>query len=62
MLIGELAERTHISTATIRRLEGKGVLTTERDHNGWRVYGPKAVEELRRLYRRVPSESEPVRL
>jgi DNA-binding transcriptional MerR regulator len=49
MLIGELAERANISTATIRHLEGKGVLKTERDHNGWRIYGPKAVEELQRL-------------
>lgn len=61
MLIGELAERANISTATIRRLEVKGVLKTERDHNGWRIYGPNAVEELRKLYRRIPVESEPVR-
>ena len=60
MLIGELAERANISTATIRHLEGKGVLKTERDHNGRRIYGPKAVEELQRLYRRTPSESEAV--
>ncbi|TKB72535.1 MAG: MerR family transcriptional regulator [Nitrospira sp.] len=62
MLIGEVAEQTGIHPSTIRRLGAKGVLKAERDRNGWRVYGPKVVEELRRLYRRVPSESEPVRL
>lgn len=62
MLIGELAERANVSTATIRRLEGRGVLKTERDHNGWRVFGPKAVEELRRLYRRVQCESDPAQV
>jgi DNA-binding transcriptional MerR regulator len=52
MRIGELAEQAELSTSTIRRLEAKGVLKVERDHNGWRVYGPRAVETLRQLYRR----------
>jgi DNA-binding transcriptional MerR regulator len=58
MLIGELAEQEDVSTATIRRLDKKGILKAERDRNGWRVFGPEAAAELRRLYRRVPSESE----
>lgn len=60
MLIGEVAAQAGVHPSTIRRLEEKGVLEATRDHNGWRVYGPKAVEELQRLYRRVPSESEAV--
>ncbi len=60
MLIGEVAAQAGVHPSTIRRLEEKGILEATRDHNGWRVYGPNAVEELRRLYRRIPSESEPV--
>jgi DNA-binding transcriptional MerR regulator len=52
MLIGELAERANISAATIRRLKGKGVLKTERDRNGWRVFDESAVMTLRGLYKR----------
>jgi DNA-binding transcriptional MerR regulator len=57
MLIGELAERANISTATIRRLEGKGVLKTVRDWNGWRIFETQVVEQLQRLYRRTESEA-----
>jgi excisionase family DNA binding protein len=58
MLIGEVAEQTGIHPSTIRRLGEKGVLKAERDRNGWRVYGPTVVAELRRLYRRMPSEND----
>jgi DNA-binding transcriptional MerR regulator len=60
MLIGELAEREKVSTATLRRLDKKDILKAERDRNGWRVYTEKSAEELRRLYRRTPSASEAV--
>ena len=60
MLIGELAEQGDVSTTTLRRLDAKGILKPVRDRNGWRVYGPNAVEELRRLYQRVPSQGEAV--
>ena len=57
MLIGELAERVGLHPVTIRRLERKGVLQSKRDRNGWRVYGPEAVETLQRLYRRGQDKS-----
>lgn len=61
MLIGELSRVVQLSPATIRRLDEKGILKIERDRNGWRVFGPEVVATLQRLYRRVPSEGDPVR-
>jgi DNA-binding transcriptional MerR regulator len=52
MLISELARRTNLHPATLRRLEMRGLLVPERDANGWRVYGPDAVKVLRNLYKR----------
>lgn len=48
MRIGELAHRTGVSTKTIRYYEDIGVLPVpERAPNGYRQYGPVAVERLR---------------
>lgn len=55
MLIGELAERVGLHPVTLRRLERRGLITSHRDVNGWRVYGPDAEEALKRLY--VKSEA-----
>ncbi len=52
MLIGELAERVALSTTTIRRLEAEGILKSNRDRNGWRIYDQSAVDALQKLYRR----------
>ena len=52
LLVHQVAKLSGVSVDTVRRWERKGLLTSERDVNGWRVYGPEAVEELRRLYRR----------
>jgi DNA-binding transcriptional MerR regulator len=50
MLIGELAERTGVHPVTLRRLERRGLITSRRDVNGWRVYGPEAEVVVRQLY------------
>jgi DNA-binding transcriptional MerR regulator len=60
MLIAQVAEAVGVHPETIRRLERAGVVRSERDKNGWRIFDQSAVEELRRLYRRVPSENESV--
>jgi DNA-binding transcriptional MerR regulator len=52
LLVHQVAKLSGVSVDTVRRWERKGLLTSERDVNGWRVYGPEAVDELRRLYRR----------
>jgi DNA-binding transcriptional MerR regulator len=52
LLVHQVAKLSGVSADTVRRWERKGLLTSERDVNGWRVYGPEAVEKLRRLYRR----------
>lgn len=47
MKIGELAERTGLSTATIRFYESKGLLSAvSRQANGYRSYPPEAVAVL----------------
>ncbi len=58
MLIGQLAERVSLSTATLRRLEVEGVLKSTRDRNGWRVYDDSAVEAVQKLYKRPITERQ----
>jgi len=45
--IGNLAKATGTSTDTLRHYERKGVLTSKRLHNGYRVYPEDAVERVR---------------
>jgi DNA-binding transcriptional MerR regulator len=52
MLITELAEAVGVHPETIRRLERAGILHSERDKNGWRVFDQSAVEKLKELYKR----------
>jgi DNA-binding transcriptional MerR regulator len=49
MRIGELAERTGASTRSLRYYEQRGLLTSERAGNGYREYGPEAVERVRNI-------------
>src|SRR5215213_2862435 len=52
---GELARLAGVSTDTLRHYERKGVLAKpRRDANGYRAYGPEAVERVR-LVRRALS-------
>jgi DNA-binding transcriptional MerR regulator len=47
MTIGEVAERTGLTTQAIRYYEREGLLPlTYRTHTGYRVYGPEAVTRL----------------
>ena len=56
MLISELAERVGLHPETIRRLERRGLISSQRDINNWRRYSPEVVDQLKRLY--VVSDSE----
>ena len=38
MRIGELAERAGTTTRALRYYESRGLLTAQRDNNGYRVY------------------------
>jgi DNA-binding transcriptional MerR regulator len=54
MRIGELAQRTGVSTRSLRYYEQRGLLTSRRDRNGYRRYSDDAVPliiNLRRLLR-----------
>ena len=49
--IGELAERTGVSTRLLRYYEEQGLLTASRDHNGYRAYTGDAVVRVRQIRR-----------
>lgn len=60
MLISELAEKAGVHPETIRRLEKRGLITSNRDCNNWRRYTPETVEQIRRLYAKIDKpQSEP---
>ncbi|WP_158887100.1 MerR family transcriptional regulator [Amycolatopsis anabasis] len=46
MRIGELAERTGVTTRALRYYEQQGLITAERGDNGYREYGPAAVTQV----------------
>ncbi len=50
LLVGEVANLIGIHPETVKRLEKRGLIESQRDLNGWRRYDPEAVEMLRRLY------------
>ncbi|MEQ0561829.1 MerR family transcriptional regulator [Amycolatopsis sp. NEAU-NG30] len=51
MRIGELAERTGVSTRLLRYYEEQGLLTAARDSNGYRSFGEDAVVRVRQIRR-----------
>ncbi|XVQ11289.1 MerR family DNA-binding transcriptional regulator [Spirillospora sp. CA-255316] len=51
MRIGEVARRAGVSTRALRYYEQQGLITAERDRNGYRMYGPGAVPLVRDIAR-----------
>ncbi|WBB80508.1 MerR family transcriptional regulator [Micromonospora sp. WMMD882] len=49
MLIGELSERTGVSTRLLRYYEQQGLLQSVRTANGYRHYAPEDIEKVRRI-------------
>ena len=49
MRIGELAERSGASVRSLRYYEKRGLLASERAQNGYREYGPDAVDRVRNI-------------
>jgi len=49
MKIGELAERTGVSTRSLRYYEQQGLLSSTRTPGGHREYGAPAVDRVRRI-------------
>ena len=50
LLISDVADAVPLSPQTIRRAERRGLITSERDVNGWRRYDPKVIAILKKLY------------
>jgi DNA-binding transcriptional MerR regulator len=57
MTVAQLAQQVGLHVSTIRRLEQAGIVKSERDKNGWRIFDESAVRTLRTLYKRVEAES-----
>ena len=51
MHVGELAKRTGASIRSLHYYEQMGVLHAERLENGYRNYGPEAIEQVQRIRR-----------
>jgi DNA-binding transcriptional MerR regulator len=51
MRIGEVARRAGVSTRALRYYEQQGLITAERDRNGYRMYDPGAVPLVRDIAR-----------
>ncbi|MFC5747315.1 MerR family DNA-binding transcriptional regulator [Actinomadura rugatobispora] len=51
MRIGEVARRAGVSTRALRYYEQQGLITAERDRNGYRIYEPGTVPLVRDIAR-----------
>ncbi|RSN68126.1 MULTISPECIES: MerR family transcriptional regulator [Actinomadura] len=51
MRIGEVARCAGVSTRAVRYYEEQGLVHADRDHNGYRVYGPESVGLVREIAR-----------
>ncbi|MET9777292.1 MerR family transcriptional regulator [Streptomyces sp. NPDC006367] len=49
MRIGELARETGTTARALRHYEQAGLISSEREHNGYRVYDEKAVVRVRNI-------------
>ncbi|GHO47682.1 MerR family transcriptional regulator [Ktedonospora formicarum] len=49
MHVGELAKRTGASVRSLHYYEQMGVLHAQRQGNGYRSYGPEAIEQVQRI-------------
>lgn len=47
--IGELARRTATSTRSLRYYEQRGLITADREHNGYRRYAPDVVNMVNNI-------------
>ena len=45
--VRQAATRLKVHPSTVRRFSKRGVLRTYRNYLGWRLFGPKDVENLR---------------
>jgi hypothetical protein len=50
LLIHEVAKQLGIHTATIKRAEKRGLISSQRDVNNWRRFAPDVVDKLKQLY------------
>ena len=49
-LIHEVASELNLHIDTIKRAEKRGLISPQRDVNGWRRFSPAVVAKLKQLY------------
>lgn len=54
--IKEISELSGVNKATIRQLANKGLIKTNRDYNGWRIF-PDPEETLKRIHELMMGEA-----
>ena len=59
LLVHEVAKKVKIHIDTIKRAEKRGLISPQRDVNGWRRYSPDVVDKLKKLYAVSDSEQPP---
>jgi DNA-binding transcriptional MerR regulator len=47
---GDVARLVGVHVETVRSLEKRGVIQSQRDLNNWRRFSPDVVDKLKRLY------------
>ena len=50
LLIHEAAKAAGVHRDTVKRAEKRGLISPQRDVNGWRRYSPDVIDKLRKLY------------
>ncbi|WP_309122988.1 MerR family transcriptional regulator [Paenibacillus sp.] len=62
MKIGDLSKKTGVSLRSLRYYEEQGLLQPERSENGYRLYSPFAVDQVRtiQLYLRLGLSTEQI--
>ncbi len=59
LLTHQVAEGAGVAIATVKRAEKRGLISSQRDINGWRRFSPDVVDKLKKLYRKgdeIPRE------
>ena len=50
LLIHQAAKAAGVHRDTVKRAEKRGLISSQRDVNGWRRYSPDVVDKLKKLY------------
>lgn len=58
LLIHEAAKAAGVHRDTVKRAEKRGLISPQRDINGWRRYDPAVIAKLKKLYAQTDEPPE----